>query len=82
MKNYSFKDLKFIAHVLNKISARSNKTLGASMNTYHFTRFYNATHYIDHSARYGFKVYKKYKGWEEDDEVLFPRKNTKRIIAR
>lgn len=72
MKNYTNKDLKFIAHILNKLSARSNKTNGVEMNTYHFSRFYNSTHYIDHNARYGFKVYKKYKGWEHDEKLSVP----------
>lgn len=70
IKKYTVKDLKFIAHILNKVSATSNKTNGAEMNTYHFSRFYSRNHYIDHHTRYGFKVYKKYKGWEADDEIL------------
>ena len=87
-KEYSNYDLSIIAETLNVLKM-SGKTSGlefryldekkldyctVEMNTYHFSRFYNKTHYIDYNERLcKFRVYKKYKGWELCEHELYDK---------
>ncbi len=71
IKSYFKRQLDTIAHTLNVLNADSDKTTGLNFNTYHFTRFFNKTHYIDYQeAQKKFKVYRKYKGWKPNEETI------------
>lgn len=69
MKNYTLKELKFIAKVLNVLLLRSDHTLAVNMNTFHMSRFYSKHHYIDFNEKTKkCRVYKKDKSWEPSEE--------------
>ena len=63
---FTTEELNVIAKALNILKIQTPQAMGVSMNTYHMTRFYNETHYIDSAGT--FKVYKKYKGWKPNEE--------------
>ena len=66
MKNLKKKELELIAEVLNSLVKNTDKTTGVKMNTIHFSRFFNKTHYIDfNEKKCCFKVYKKYINWKK-----------------
>ena len=70
-KKFNNYDLEFIATVLNILCKDSHETDGlrSAINSYHFTRFHNDTHYIDYNEKQKtFKVYKHYKGFKPNDE--------------
>ncbi|MEK6883321.1 MAG: hypothetical protein AABY22_27080, partial [Nanoarchaeota archaeon] len=70
-KNFTNIELGLIASVLTILCKDSHETDGlrSAMNTYHFTRFSNETHYIDyHEKKKTFKVYKHYKGFTPNEE--------------
>lgn len=69
LKNYSQSELKTIAEALNMLRKDSNETKGVVMNTWHFTRFANKTHYIDfNEIKKQFYVYKHYNGFKRNNE--------------
>lgn len=71
MKIYSKLELDTIANALNILIKNSDKTKGVIMNVYHFKRFASRTHHIDyHEGLKKFKVYKHYKGYTYNDEIL------------
>ena len=79
MKKLTIKDLKLVVHTLNVLCKDSNKTKGVELNTIHFSRFHNDTHYIDYNEkRLAFGVYKKYDGFFQYTEKL--SKNKKNVL--
>ncbi len=67
--NLSREELELVAFTLNVLSTQSDKIITPPLlNTYHTSRFYNDTHYIDFGGKC--KVYKKYKGWKPNSEKL------------
>ena len=77
MKNYSKLELDTIAGALNVLIQDSNKTKGVVMNTFHFTRFANKTHYIDYlETTKQFHVYKQYSYFKRNNEIFTKTQQT------
>lgn len=67
--NFTLPELKLIAKVLNILLATSDHTYGAKLDSFHISRFYSKTHYIDFNEKAGkCRVYKKLKCWAPPEE--------------
>lgn len=67
--DFTLPDLKLIANVLNTLRFTSDHTYGIKLDSFHMSRFYNKTHYIDFNEKAGkCRVYKKLKCWASSEE--------------
>lgn len=71
LKYYNTSHLKLIVNVLNILQTSSDHTYGVIMDSFHISRFYGKTHYIDFDEKSRkCRVRKKKKCWAPSEEKL------------